>query len=573
MSAGVLSSVRRLVVGDWRWTLLAAILLLGLLIELQYAIRYVYLVPVWELALFDEMLINRTTRDPVPSLWSMAWGYSLNGHWMLLPFWFFWADFAWDNASGLIPMIASWVSLLILAVVVATRVSRDPTQRVFAGLWVAVAIFWPAAMESMISPLQLVTSFSLVFGALALLLLERSDRWGKVAAAWVFAFLSMASFGYGVVLWPILMFALLRDRRWKAAAATLVVGILAIVLYRSRAGSGYFQSVAYLLPQWQNIVGYLFAQAGAVLPYLIHQVSVLPAQILGGVLISAQLMMSVIVIRRSIWEDRCSRWLCLFAGWLLGAMLLTALARHGLGAPQGLASRYLVPSTLYLVCLLALAWRLSAGSIRMQRALLGVAGALVLAILVGAPVYAERFAAVRNNYHVAMLGETVGVREVDANGNANQWLNLWPLQQVYRYLRENRMSVFREEWATWLGAEIGDVIGDAAQRRCEFSLDQRTAFPAGDRVMGWVYSSEAGQAPQHVLFVQQERVVGLAAVIINRPDVADVFKSRQATKSGYYGYIPTLPAGVVQGYALFADGSVCQTGEIAQAAPAANAPG
>lgn len=69
-----------------RRLLIGLVLLAVLSWELQYAIRYVYQVPVWDLAALQEILLNRIQSQPERSLWDVAIQFVVNGHWPLIPF-------------------------------------------------------------------------------------------------------------------------------------------------------------------------------------------------------------------------------------------------------------------------------------------------------------------------------------------------------------------------------------------------------------------------------------------------------------------------------------------------------
>lgn len=542
-----------------RYLLPVAVLLVALLVELQFAVRYVYVAPVWELGLFDEMLINAMQATPPTSLLALAWHYTINGHWLFVPFWLFYADFAWDDAIGRIPMLASWLSLLAVAVMMGRAVSASRQARLLAILLIAVAVFSPAAMESMISPLQLVTSLSLLFGVLALWQVAGPSSWRMVAAGVLLTLASMASFAYGVAVWPWLLLCLAIDRRWYPAAVLALTGALFLYFYSRLIGPGYAVNLPGALKKLPSLSAYVLAQAGSAFGYLIHDTKPLASQLAGAVLIAAHALMSWLMLKPARWADRHRRWLWLIAGWLLTSMLLTALGRHYLGPAQGMASRYLVPSILYAACVLALAWSLAAARPRWQHAIGAMAMLVVAGVVAGIPVYADRFVAIRVNQRAAVLAERIGVTEIN-DGVPNTQLNLWPLPKVYDYLSQHRMSVFAEEWIEWLGSDSAQ-FGQAVPRRCQFSHELRTPFRGGDRLIGWVYSPDTRAAPDHVLFVHEGKVVGMGFMLLPRQDLVTAFAST-ARHAGYYGYLPTLAGEPVRVLGRFADGSICAAGEV-----------
>lgn len=545
---------------------LVALLLAALLFQWQYAFRHVYIVPVWELALFGESMMRHQQAVMPGSLFELGWRFALNGHWLFVPFWIFYIDFVFDEATGRLPMWLSWLSLLAIAWRVGRRsvlvdeAPRRPRDVAIASLVVAVVLFWPAAMESMISPLQLLTGLSLLAGALALDRVVDGRHIAAVPLAWLLAFLSMASFGYGVALWAVLAFALLLDRRWWGAAATLVVAAAMIALFSRIIGPGYSQSVGMAMSSPLAIIDYALSQAGSVGAYLVHQMNPWIARATGAMLLMLHLLLTVVPWRRAR-NDRSARWLWLFAGWMLLLMLQTGLGRHYLGPMQAISSRYLEPAALYAVCLVALLWRLLPATGWPRRALAMFVAMLLLVQVVGAPVYADRFAAIRVNQRAAVLAEALGVNELH-DGIPNSQLNAWRLPEFFGWLRDRRMGYYGGDWVDLINADFDARFGQAPRRNCRFGHDLRNAASGGDLLAGWIFAADDAKAPRDTLFIADGRIVGLA-ISTPRTDLVPVFSTKAAIDGGFFGFAPGTPAPGVEVWGLFDDGSVCAAGHMA----------
>ena len=547
-----------------RRLLIGFVLLACVVWELQYAIRYIYQVPVWDLAALHEILLNRIQNQPDRSLWDVAVNFVVNGHWPLIPFYAYYADFAFDNASGRIPMLLSWIALIAIAPTLAWAMRpRGKPIAILTALALAIIVLWPAQMESVISPMQLLISLSLLFGVSALRTAVVGESWRSLLACYLLVVASMLSFGYGVVLWPALLVLFAVERRWLHVAATVLLACATLYVYqRTTVGSGYIP-LRSLLVAPAAVLGYTLAQAGSFFAYLVQTPVPWVAQWAGGFVIAVHSGLSWLLWRSSRWNERALRLLWLVALWLIGMMLLTGLGRYSLGADQAMNTRYLIVSSLYWASLFLLAWRLSEWAERRWRVAIGLVGVILMIVLVlGVPSYVKRMRAVESNQRLATLALTIGVTETDAQGRPNAVLHPWSLANLYAYFRRERMTMYREEWSTWIGSDYQRMFEKAVPRRCQFALDHRTKFRGGDRLLGWIYSPDTREAPTDALFVDAGKIVGIGFMMMDRPEVATLFNDDVALRSGYYGYIPESATDTIEIYGRFADSSICSAGSL-----------
>ncbi|MEO6077134.1 MAG: hypothetical protein ABIP56_10040 [Dokdonella sp.] len=560
-----ISTLRPWLVEPERRRLLIGFLLLAIALwELQYAVRYIYQVPVWDLAALHETLLGRIEIQTHRTVWDVAVNFVVNGHWPLIPFFAYYADFAFDNASGRIPMVLSWMALIGIAVTLAWSMrSRGKPIAILVALALSILVLWPAQMESVISPMQVLISLSLLFGILALRTAAADDSWRSVVATFILVLASIFSFGYGVVLWPTLLILFGLKRRWLHVAITLLLSVLVVYVYqRNTVGNGLIPLRAIFAAPW-DVMGYTLAQAGAFFAYLVQQSFPAVAQLAGALIVAVHGALTWHLWRSSRWSDRSICFLWLVSLWLIGMMLLTGLGRHSLGPDQAMNTRYLIVSSLYWASLFLLGWRLIEDKrLQWRRSLIASAFMALIALLLGMPTYVDRMRAVQSNQRLATLALTVGVVETDAQGRANSALHPWSLQHLYEYFRRERMTIYREDWSTWIGSDFATRFGKAVPRRCQFAQDLRTKFRGGDRLIGWIYSPDTREAPTHALFVDAGKIVGAGFVMMDRPEVATFLSDELALRSGYYGYVPESANDVVNVYGRFDDGSICAAGSL-----------
>lgn len=555
---------RSLVEPERRRVLIGFLLLAIALWELQYAMRYVYEVPVWDIAALHETLLHRIQIQTHRTVWDVAVNFVVNGHWPLIPFFAYYADFAFDNASGRIPMVLSWIALIGIASTMAWSMTpRGKPITILVALALSIVVLWPAQMESVISPMQLLISLSLLFGMLALRTASAGDSLGRVIATFALVLASIFSFGYGVVLWPTLLILFGLKRRWLHLAVTLLLSMLVLYVYqRNTVGNGLIPLRAIIAAPW-GVIGYTLAQAGAFFAYLVQQQLPAVAQSAGALVLALHGALTWCLWRSSRWNDRGICFLWLVSLWLIGMMLLTGLGRHSLGPDQAMNTRYLIVSSLYWATLFLLGWRLfEHKGLLWQRSIIASAFMALLALLLGIPTYVDRMRAVESNQRLATLALTVGVVETDSQGRASGVLHPWSLQHLYEYFRRERMTIYREDWSTWIGGDFATLFGKAVPRRCQFAHDLRTKFRGGDRLIGWIYSPDTRQAPTHALFVDAGKIVGAGFVMMDRAEVAIFLSDDLALRSGYYGYVPESATDVVTVYGRFADGSICAAGSL-----------
>lgn len=553
-----------LVEPERRRVLIGFLLLAVAVLELQYAVRYVYQVPVWDIAALHETLLSRIEVQTHRTLWDVAVNFVVNGHWPLIPFFAYYADFAFDNAIGRIPMVLSWIALLGIAPTLAWAMrSRGKPMTTLVALALAIIVLWPAQMESVISPMQLLISLSLLFGMSALRTATAGDSGRSLVATLVLVLASMFSFGYGVVLWPTLLILFGLQRRWLHFGITLVLAVVVLYIYqRTTVGSG-FVPLRAVIAAPLGVIGYTLAQAGAFFAYLVQQPLPVVAQSAGALVVVGHAALTWRLWRSARWDERGVRFLWLVSLWLIGMMLLTGLGRHLLGPDQAMNTRYLIVSSLYWATLFLLAWRLFEDRAPLwRRSIIAVGVIALFALLLGVPTYVGRMRAVESNQRLATLALTVGVFETDAQGRASAVLHPWSLQHLYEYFRRERMTIYREDWSKWIGSDFATLFGKTVPRRCQFGHDARTRFRGGDRLIGWIYSPDTREAPTDALFVETGKIVGVGFVMMDRPEVETLFDDSVALRSGYFGYLPESAIASIDVYGRFADGSVCPAGLV-----------
>jgi hypothetical protein len=259
-----------------------------------------------------------------------------------------------------------------LACLVALFVYARPR----VGVWVALlavgvlALFGPG-WQNMLWPFQVAWTLALACGIAALLMLDRRDGRGDVAACVLLGVaVACTSLGLAVAVGVIVELALVR-RRWRDA---WIAGV-PLVLYAAWA-------LAYQHP---TLVGSVYksvgfvAQSAAVTPSAVLGLSGLSITDLTGTLYTFGAPLAVLALvllarlaLRGAWTWRAMS----VCAMLVAFWVLTALGRSDLGGPE--ASRYLYVDGVLAVLL---AVELAAGRLISTRATLGLALLVAVSVI------------------------------------------------------------------------------------------------------------------------------------------------------------------------------------------------
>jgi hypothetical protein len=240
---------------------------------------------------------------------------------------------------------------------------------------------------------------------------------------------------------------------------------------------------------------------------------------------------------------------------------------------EGLASRYSTPPLIFWSCLFLLLWSMRAprdGPEFVQPSTNFQLGALFVAFFLIAINQTPRLEVVR--------AERLSVRQAEAAIAAPVfdeavWKRAYFAPQAIisavEYLRQQRLSIFREEWTRWPGRSLRDVFpSDSKNEACLGSIDevsflQSNPWP-GFRILGWAWDRGSRKGPDKVIIVDERgMVVGVALKTGDRPDVVKAGLGVLRPDVGWQGYVP---AGTFQRFDAYLvrddQKTICEIGSL-----------
>ena len=345
----------------YTWMVRLAIAL-GLLLSIGWSIFMFAnkdIVPAWDMVNVLYFLIGGLGKTMPNWLSSDLFDYIANEHRPLLPMLIWGFDFQFFDSYGILPQILMQL-FAIMTVVWVTGWSRPPApSQSMTALAIILCgcalVLSPMHYENLVWPVQIhvYTSVLLSVFALSVAVFIPGRSWrqqiGLAMVSSLLAFCATFSFGYGLVVWPVLLIhGLLARWPWKAYLTIMVASAGTIVTYYSK-----FTIIKGLSDPTESILD----------PFaLTHYVSLLLAgpivgagiditlsHIMGYIMLTVFAYASFrVYIQGQIIDDQQVRSLliCLYC---IGAALLTALVRVTVNT--GYDSRYRIIPTLFILAM------------------------------------------------------------------------------------------------------------------------------------------------------------------------------------------------------------------------------
>ncbi|MEQ8251596.1 MAG: hypothetical protein RIB41_10195 [Oceanibaculum nanhaiense] len=427
-----------------------------------------------------------------------------NEHRPVLPRLVFIADHHLADSLGLITLPVSLLCLLAVPAVIFLAVRRGLGWKaaLLAASALAAALFWLGHHPNLIWPKQLHMHMALLLAVLAAWAGAR-ERWALAALAGLAA---SFSFGYGLVVFPMLVIGVLLTRAGGgqrmpppgiALAIVLGIGALTVLLYlatfQAGGGAGIQRGIGgpvgiggilaslldplavarYFLTLKAVPLDFLLGSLGLKLPSLVPMV--LAA---AGIILFAAGTLAALLSRRPVPPEQR---MALLLGWFcIGTALMTALARAGLDEPgQAASARYQQVSLLWWFALAlwaALRWPV------LRAGLAALALAAILVFPLSSRALMPGVAAEYLQLRLPVAAILSGVPE-------ERTLAL--LRSNPRARAEGLAVVARRGWALhalpqagWPGRRLEDIGLSRADGECvSASLD---AAPAEGLADGWV---------------------------------------------------------------------------------------
>lgn len=398
---------------------------------------------------------------------------------------------------------------------------------------------------------------------------EQRMRDGR-GAAWIAASVSLAaaatySMGSGLLVWPVALVAAIclrvpwRRVVWLAAGAVLIG---APYFYHWQRPGNPPNPLGSPARAWRTVEAALIHLGSPVDPLasLGSTVSFRPtcAAVLGGLLGLAAAAGFAMVWWRGRNRNGAQVVLLHICVFLLGTSALIGLGRSEYGLTYVLTSRYFTPAYLFWVCLLIAAWPLL---LRLRREAL-YAG-LCTALLAGIAIHQRaKLTEVREWAAGVRQGETAVVAGVLDPGAWAYAYHTPPLAiPSVDYLKEQRLSIFTEEWTHWPGIPLDRRFSIDRQNACAGRFEELRPIPSllkpGWRASGWAWDARAGRPPRLIVLGDDAGLVaGVALAGFPQPPGL----SEKYASSPWRGYIAG-EARKITAYVLEADErSLCAIG-------------
>ena len=525
--------------------------------------------------------------SPVP-YWDQWSGVTVADHWshlfaqhnehrIVVPRLFFIIDaglFAGSNMFDLASILVIQALHTVLLVVLARRSTVFGTATM--GVWVAgitaTFLFWGYQLENFSwgFQVQFVGVYAVATGAFAALAL-RAGAWSGLALAILSAAIAVYSMANGVLV-PVLLVVLgVWLRLPKLHILVLVLAAAALVgsylwSYQSPGGASKTTGLlghldffaAYALTYLGAPLGQLLSYAGGALGFDRMALRIPAAMVFGGagVVVLAGLGVRLMLDGGRTHPARLA--LLHVMAFVAGTAFVTALGRMDAAVlEQAMSQRYGAAAVVFWIsAILLFLSLLSAGPLRRWVAPAVVSGMVVLIAITQPSVIreAKQLGLIRREATTALL---TGASDTE------KLMRIFPvpehLIEPVQRMRESRVSIFAENWATWRGARLADQVRLEAPGSCLGSFEAVESVPTPDqpawRVHGWAWDRATGEAPARIVLTDAAGVVvGYAMTGFPSHAAPQVPDKVRFGRAGWNGHLMVERATNVTAYALTGDG-------------------
>ncbi|MFG1421645.1 hypothetical protein [Roseixanthobacter liquoris] len=449
---------------------------------------------------------------------------------------------------------------------------RGTLNVVLAGAIALGYMFWGGQWENFLYSFQ--TQFFAVFfaGTLAFAAIAALPGWAGVGAASLCAALAVGSMSNGVLvclLLPPLALWLRRPWRETAVLAGVAAGLIGLYLLGYQSPDPDLTPFAALLKPLTSL-RYTLAYLGQPLEELLRvQMAAvqghrhLVAIVMGGIGVGLGVGAGAVLLARPSVATPARLVLLHVIVFIAASAALTSLGRLTFGVGQALASRYLTPSLVFWLALTFLWWSLLPDRVRL------VAPASAVFALVLMAGYArtvedvvEAMRVTRNGAATALLSN---VRDNAEFGRI--FLDPQVVAERAVLLRRQRLTLFADPWAGWMGTPLAAHAAIAPATSCLGAFEGAQAVPdaapgSAFRVTGWAWDAARAGAPEKILMVDAAgTIVGYGLTDGRRPDVPAAIPVVTRQEVGWRGHVKLTEPTQVGAFILLADGrSACPLG-------------
>ncbi len=516
---------------------------------------------------------------------SNAFTLILNQHRPVFPLYVFAIDHVFFASRALFPLLLSLASIAGMCLICFQRLApgiADTATRFGFLLLLPCVMFWPAQVENLVYPLQLVFSFALLcICALFSLTANLDARMGaalgrgdRISLGLLLPLIFVAAFsmGWGLVADFVLGIFVLW-RRWPGpwaapvlATVALTTGVYALVwktIPYDYGALSFAQMIIAAITYFLVFIGSPFRWLmGAVIMPVNIGLSV--AGCLGGIGVLAAVWSLARrpkpVANRTCAIDAAVSYAQLLVLFGLGSAFVTLIGRFQFGPLQGTSSRYLFAPCLFWIAL-PFTFTLPnfrAGLPAMRwlplSAMLGVG----IAVISSTPAY---FGIMADRGVINRLGSIAAVMGENGVAVPPRLLPFaWVLDEVFADYAAHGTSVYADPWPHWLGQAAAEAL-PATAALCQGALDVLQPIPGSSdhRVDGWLWQPGHGSDRGWLALVGRNgRIIGLATTGVPRPDVALALQTKMARRAGFAGFIRGDRKDLAEIYGWFGGSNWCR---------------
>lgn len=534
--------------------------------------------PDWDLVGVIYFLLGGVDGTPPDWFSSDVFDYFANEHRPFLPMIIWGFDFEYFDSYGLLPQILMQLFAIITAVL-ATGWSRLPSHpSSMPALAIAIGAFAlmlsPMHYENLVWPMQIPLYTSVLFSVLALSLavsIPRRSWRQQVTQALACSFLAVCatfSFGYGLIVWPVLLIhGLLSRWPWRGYLIIIVSGAVTVAIYYAQ-----FTMPQHLRDPTEFILDPIALTNYASLllagPMVGTGIGVTLGHVVGYMMLAVFAYASFrVYVQRHVIDDQQLRSL-LICFYCVGVAMLTALGR--VTANIGLDSRYMVIPALFILAMPGL-FQFRSPIQTMGKQLGMVSFLFGILVLSAASFLNDDQLRIRQ----FMIRDGAIAAAFDTKPLHR---GLFPVQDiinhhVWPYFVEHHGHVPPLNIFSWLGKAFPPSTlidhSTASEPQCMGHVDG-FANREGDTEFhiprGWARLGPKGEREARWVIVtnSSDVVVGLATMGVVRPDVEKILNASWLDKllsatnrAGFEGLVRSQPG---EGLNFFAykDGEVCQ---------------
>jgi uncharacterized membrane protein (DUF485 family) len=494
-----------------------------------------------------------------------AWGQihrQHNEHRILIPCLFFYSDLEFFRASGLFPLI-SLIGIQVLHTAILCRVfisglSLNVFSKLASGSFLFILMFSTLQINNLIWAFQIQFVAVYFFATLSFLFLVRPESHARrfshhlnvssFPLAVLFATAASFSMTNGLLVWIVgLLIGVHKKWNVRRFAVFLLSGFLVWFLYfkNFRATSTLADTLNLLIDETWPLLQYIAALLGTPLaPKWIDLAIVFG---LAGIVCTSVLSILFLLDRRSIrFQSTAAKFFVSLALFVLFTGILTGLGRLDMGGPtQATSNRYGTTALLFWIANIGVLFTLTASEAKSKLRLNFIVALLIFLSLINVLTFQLRLNEIAGDWNNRKYA---GASSLIAGVTDTEYLHrLFPrpsvLLQFSNLLKKNGLSLYGTKFAQFIGTSTVALFPDAISTDCLGYIDKVTVVGTGSRrgvrVEGWAFEQSTGRIPDGVLFVRNNKIIGVGFPGRLRPDVDKAYPG--FLYSGWLGHA-RLPA-------------------------------